>query len=100
MVSFMVSESRFCTRFMVSSTEISKNPHIISRIIERMELAELDRVHFGEFGDFSLSFEVVYRMKTPDCVKYRDTQQDINFAVVEAFEKEGIQMASQPRQST
>jgi len=82
---------------MVSSTEISKNPHIISRIIERMELAELDRVHFREFGDFSLNFEVVYHMKTPDCVKYRDTQQDINFAIVEAFEKEGIQMASQPR---
>ncbi|MDH5779073.1 MAG: mechanosensitive ion channel family protein [Candidatus Bathyarchaeota archaeon] len=88
----MVSESRFCTRFMVSSTEISKNPHIISRIIERMELAELDRVHFREFGDFSLNFEVVYHMKTPDCVRYRDTQQDINFAIVEAFEKEGIQM--------
>lgn len=31
MVSFTVSESRFCTRFMVSSTEISKNPHIISK---------------------------------------------------------------------
>ena len=99
-MSFMASESRFYTRFMVSSTEISKNPHIISRIIERMALTELDRVHFREFGDFSLNFEVVYHMKTPDCVKYRDTQQDINFAIVEAFEKEGIQMASQPRRST
>ena len=57
-----------------------------------MELAELGRVHFREFGDFSLNFEVVYNMKTPDYVKYRDTQQDINFAIVEAFEKEGIQM--------
>jgi len=31
MVSFMVSEVVFCTRFMTSSTEISKNPHIISK---------------------------------------------------------------------
>ena len=99
-MSFMASESRFYTRFMVSSTEISKNPHIISRIIERMALTELDRVHFTEFGDFSLNFEVVYHMKTTDYVKYRDTQQDINFAIAEAFEKEGIQMASQPRRST
>ena len=65
-----------------------------------MELAELDRVHFREFGDFSLNFEVVYHMKTSDYVRYRDTQQDINFAIVEAFEKEGIQMPFRTRQFT
>lgn len=76
-----------------SLKKLRKIPHIISRIIGKMELAELDRVHFTEFGDFSLNFEVVYYMKTPDYVKYRDTQQEINFAIIEAFEKEGIQMA-------
>ena len=32
-------------------------------------------------------------MKTQDYVKYRDTQQEINFAIKDAFEKEGIEMA-------
>jgi len=58
-----------------------------------MELAELDRVHFKKIGDFSLNFEVVYYMKVSDYVKYMDTQQEINYAIIEAFEKEGIEMA-------
>lgn len=67
-------------------------PEIISGIIDKMELAELDRVHFTEFGDFSFNFEVVYYIKTPDYTKYRDTQQEINFSLIEAFEKKGIEM--------
>jgi len=54
---------------------------------------KLDRVHFTEFGDFSLNFGVIYYMRTKDYAKYRDTQQEINFAIKEAFEKEGIEMA-------
>ncbi len=72
--------------------QLRRIPGMISRIIESTELAELDRVHFTEFGDFSYNFEVVYYMKTPDYVKYRETQQAINFAILEAFEKERIKM--------
>ena len=32
-------------------------------------------------------------MDTKDYLKYRDTQQAINFKIKEAFEKEGIEMA-------
>jgi small-conductance mechanosensitive channel len=32
-------------------------------------------------------------MKVSDYVKYMDTQQEINYAIIEAFEKEGIEMA-------
>jgi small-conductance mechanosensitive channel len=71
-------------------------PEIIKKIInpEKLEhVHRLDRIHFTEFGDFSLNFEVVYYMKSQDYVKYRDTQQEINFRIKEAFEKEGIEMA-------
>ena len=50
-------------------------------------------LHFTEFEDFSLNFDIVYYAKTKDYEKYRDTQQGINFAIKEAFEKEGIEMA-------
>ena len=73
--------------------KLKKIPEIILEIIEKMESAELDRVHFKKIGDFSLDFEVVYHMKVSDYVKYMDTQQEINFAIIEAFEKEGIEMA-------
>lgn len=78
---------------MTPRSKNSKIPEMISKIIEKMELAELDRVHFKKIGDFSLNFEVVYYMKVGDYVEYMDTQQEINFAVIEAFEKEGIEMA-------
>jgi small-conductance mechanosensitive channel len=76
-----------------SLEKLRKIPGIISNILENRELVEFDRVHFATIGDFSYNFEVVYFMKTTDYVKYMDTQQEINFAIIEAFEKEGINMA-------
>lgn len=73
--------------------KLKKIPQIISKIIGKMKFVEFERVHFTEFGDFSLNFEVVYYMKTADYVKYMDTQQEINFAIKEAFEKEDIEIA-------
>ena len=70
--------------------KLRKIPDIIKGIIEGVEQAEFERVHLMEFGDFSLNFEVVYYMKTPDYNKYMDTQQEINFGILEIFEKEGI----------
>jgi len=77
--------------------KLQKIPDIIKKIIitskKLPDVDKLDRVHFVEFGDFSLNFEVVYYMKTRDYEKYLDMQQAINFAIKEAFEKEGIEMA-------
>ncbi len=72
--------------------KLKKIPTLVADIIAQTELAELDRVHFKEFGEFNLNFEVVYHMKSPDHVKYMDTQQEINFAIIEAFENEDIEM--------
>jgi len=76
--------------------KLEKIPEIIRDIIDKENLShvhKLDRVHFKEFGDFSLNFEVVYYLATGDYNTYMDTQQEINFAIKEAFEKEGIEMA-------
>jgi small-conductance mechanosensitive channel len=76
--------------------KLKKIPGIITDIISRDNLPNvdrLDRVHFKNFGDFSLNFEVVYYLKTNDYNRYMDTQQQINFLIKEAFEKEGIEMA-------
>ena len=76
--------------------KLKKIPEIIKKIIDPKKIEyvdRLDRIHFTEFGDFSLNFDVIYYLKTKDYVLYRDTQQAINFAIKEAFEKEGIEMA-------
>ncbi len=72
------------------ASKVKKVPKIIRKIIEKMEYAQFDRAHFQKFGDFSLIFEVVYYMTTPDYNAYIDTQQTINIAIKEQLEKEGI----------
>lgn len=72
--------------------KIKKIPSIVQKIIEDIELAEFDRAHFTEFGNFTLDFQVVYYMKTSDYNEYLDSQQTINLKIIEAFEKEGIIM--------
>jgi len=73
--------------------KLKKILEIVKEIFKKIEGADLDRVHFKQFGDFSLNFEVVYYVKVSDYTAYMDTQQEINFALKERFEKEGIVFA-------
>ncbi|MFQ6137326.1 MAG: mechanosensitive ion channel family protein [Candidatus Hydrothermarchaeales archaeon] len=79
--------------YNTSTEKLKKILKIIKEIFDKIELADLDRVHFKEFGNFSLNFEVAYYVDTGDYNKYMDTQQEINFAIKERFEKEGIEFA-------
>ena len=83
----------FGTLYETPAEKLKKIPNMIKDIIDKEELAEADRVHFKEFGDFSLNFEAVYYVLTPDYNDYMNTQQSINLAIMEAFEKEGIEFA-------
>ncbi len=75
-----------------SVEKLKKIPKIITKILKKTEMADLDRVHFKEFGDFSFDFEVVYYISTGDFNKYMDIQQQINYGILEEFEKEKIEM--------
>lgn len=86
----------FGVTYDTSIEKLKKIPDIIREVIDPKKLKnlhKLDRVHFSKFGDFSLNFDIVYYMKTQDYAQYMDTQQEINFKIKEAFEKEGIEMA-------
>jgi len=76
-----------------STEKLKKIPLIIKKIIEKFELVELDRVHFKKFGDFSLNFEIVYYLNSPDYKQHMDIQQEINLDIKEEFEKEKIEFA-------
>ncbi|MFC1732434.1 mechanosensitive ion channel family protein [candidate division KSB1 bacterium] len=75
------------------TAKLKKIPGIIKKIVKKEKLADIDRVHFKEFAESSLNYEVVYFIKSADYVDYMDTQQSINLAIKEAFEKEMIEMA-------
>jgi small-conductance mechanosensitive channel len=67
-------------------------PDMIKEIIESNEKTTFDRAHFKEFGEYALSFEVVYYVEGPDHSLYMDIQQSINLAIHSKFEEEGIEM--------
>ena len=75
------------------SEKLKKIPTIVRETIESIEQTRFDRAHFKAFGDFSLNFEVVYYVLSPDYVIYMDIQEKINLAIFEAFENEGIGFA-------
>jgi len=83
----------FGVTYDTPSKKLKKIPDIVKKIIETNKLNKVDRIHFKEFGDFSLNFEIIYYINSKDYAKYMDIQQEINFAIKEAFEKESIEMA-------
>lgn len=68
-------------------------PKILQEIVESQELARFDRAHFKAYGPYSLDFEIVYYVKSPDYKVYMDIQQAINLAIYRRFEEEGIEFA-------
>lgn len=72
--------------------KLEEIPRILARIMGEIDQVEFERAHMKMFGDFSHVFEVVYNLKTSNYLKYMDTRQAINFAIIRAFEKESIQM--------
>lgn len=73
--------------------KLKKVPLMIQRIIEQAGQTRFDRCHFASYGDSALVFETVYYVLSPDYAVYMDKQQEINFAVYQRFEEEGLEFA-------
>lgn len=84
---------RIGVTYQASLNQLKEIPKIIEQIIKSTKDAAFDRAHFFSYGDFSLIFEAVYFVLSPDYNKYMDIQQEINFAIREEFEKQGIEFA-------
>ncbi len=83
----------FGVTYQTKNEKLKKITEIVKKIFDKTELADLDRIHFKEFGNSSLNFEVAYYVNTGDYNKYMDVQQEVNLAIKESFEKEGIEFA-------
>ena len=66
---------------------------ILRAAVEAQERVRFDRAHFKEHGDFSLNFEVVYYVLSPDFNLYMDIQQAINLTIHKRFEEQEIEFA-------
>ncbi len=74
-------------------SSLERIPELIESAIEADPTVRFDRSHFSSYGDFSIDFETVFFVKTPDYVDYMNAQQGIYLRIHEAFESEEIQFA-------
>lgn len=65
-------------------------PGMLKAIVQEQKRARFDRAHFSAHGDWSLRFEVVYYVLSPDYNVFMDTQQAINLRINEEFKKNEI----------
>jgi small-conductance mechanosensitive channel len=72
---------------------LERIPQTVREIIEGVPNTRFDRVHFKEYGDFALIFEVVYYVLVPDYSVYMDIQQAINLELLRRFKEMGIRFA-------
>jgi small-conductance mechanosensitive channel len=75
------------------SHKLKEIPGMIKEIIESVRDTRFDRAHFASFGNFSLNFEIVYYVGSPDYNLYMNIQQAINLKIFQRFETEGIEFA-------
>ena len=67
-------------------------PKMMESIISEVEQVTFDRAHLNNLGDFSISFEVIYCVESPDYKLFMDVQQHILMEILARFEQEGIQI--------
>jgi len=84
---------QFGVIYQTSLEQLKKIPRIVEDIITNIPETSFDRAHFASYGDFSLNFEVVYYVQGSNYNKYMNVQQEINFQLKEAFEKQEIEFA-------
>ena len=75
---------------------VEEIPSIIRSVIESVSTIEgvtCDRTHFQAFGAYSLNFETVYYVPSPDYAVYMDVQQEIYQKIFRIFNEKGIEFA-------
>lgn len=76
---------------------LERIPKTVRGIIEAQPNTRVDRAHFQKYGEWSLDFEVVYYVLSPDYNLYMDIQQNINLEIYRVFEREGVGFARPTR---
>lgn len=79
--------------YQTSYEKLKKIPEIIQDIIEKRTQTRFDRAHFKEYGPYSLNFEIVYWVESPNYNIYMNIQQKINLEIFQRFDDENIEFA-------
>jgi small-conductance mechanosensitive channel len=68
-------------------------PEVLRAVVEAQEGTRFDRAHFAAYGDFALTFEVVYYLLAPEYNRHMDVQQTIFLEICRRFAALGVEFA-------
>ncbi len=68
-------------------------PKLLKSIVEAAPKARFERAHFKSFGESALNFEFVYFVESGEFGDYIDSEQLINFRILESFKNQKIEFA-------
>lgn len=80
-------------RYDTPEEKLKTLPDLIESIVNSQTHAKFDRCHLVAFGDFSLSYDILYFIDNSDYKIYLDIQQNIYLKIMDAFSKQGIDFA-------
>ncbi len=75
-----------------SYEKLNDLPSLLQNIIEEQVSTTFDRAHFKAYGDFTLDFEVVYYVDSPDYQLFMNAQQNINLEIYRRFQELEIEL--------
>jgi len=85
--------SQFGITYETPQEKVAEINGVVERIFEDISTARLDRVHFINFGDSALIFELVYYIESAEYADYLAAQQQFNFTLMERFAEMGVEFA-------
>lgn len=68
-------------------------PGKFREIIEADPILRFERAHLKQFGAYSIDFEIVYFVLSPEYSTYMDAQQRINLSIYRLLEEQGLEFA-------
>lgn len=80
-------------RYDTPSEKLRLIPNIMKDIIDSVDNTTFNRAHLKTFGDFAISFDVVYYVLSQDYALYMDVNQEINFKIKDVFDEHDIAFA-------
>jgi small-conductance mechanosensitive channel len=84
---------RLNVRYDTGEEKLKRLPELIKEIITKQQYASFDRCHLIAFGDFSLTYEILYYINSADLQVYMNAQQDIYLEIMNSFREQGIDFA-------
>lgn len=68
-------------------------PGLVRELVAAVPRASFDRAHLCALAETGLLFEAVYYVESPDYAAFMDVQQQVDLALLERLQKEGMEFA-------